>query len=239
VGCSRRSHRGSPYACTKILPATSRRVRTGRVRRAPATVRRTGRRLRRRPPSGAAGRATTGSAAARAARRRRTRWCSSARPTARQRPRVLFGKVAVGRGDGAAVGAGLRVAQVRRKAFFDLVREDVLELAGFVVHLVPGKIEVVSEEALAQAVATHEAQGLAAALFGEQHVACLVAFDQAFGGQARDHLRDEGAARPSSSATRPTVAPSGCWVSLKIASRYSSRLSLRTAISAPFAPRLG
>ena len=58
--------------------------------------------------------------------------------------------------------AGLGIAQLRRQALLDLVGEDMLELAGLVVHLVPGQVEVVGKEAFAQAVAAHETQGLAA-----------------------------------------------------------------------------
>ena len=66
----------------------------------------------------------------------------------------------------------------------------MLELAGLVVDLVPGQVEIVGEKALAQAVSPHQPKGLAAALAREQHPAGRVAFDEPFAGQPRDHLRN-------------------------------------------------
>ena len=79
-----------------------------------------------------------------------------ARLEAGERPQVLVDERAVLAGDGVAVRAGERVAELLGEARLDLRAEDVLELAGLVVHGVPGHVEVVDEEPLAEAVAAHE-----------------------------------------------------------------------------------
>jgi hypothetical protein len=79
---------------------------------------------------------------------------------------------------------------MRRQALLDLVAEHVLELAGLVVHLVPGQVEVVGEKALAQTMAAHEPQRFAAAFLGKEDMARRVALNEPFAGQPGDHLRD-------------------------------------------------
>ena len=75
-----------------------------------------------------------------------------------------LGERAVLAGDGVAVRAGARVAELLGQARLDLGAEDVLELARLVVHRVPRHVEVVDQEALAEPVAPHEDRALGLAL---------------------------------------------------------------------------
>ena len=107
--------------------------------------------------------------------------------------RSLVGERAVLAWDGAPVGAGLGIAELRREARFDFVAEHVLELAGLFVDLVPGQIEIVGQEALAQAVAAHERGALDLPRLGQGdpvHLARL--FHKAGRAQTTEHLGDGG-----------------------------------------------
>jgi len=53
----------------------------------------------------------------------------------------------------------------------------VFKLAGLLVNLVPGQIEIVGEKTLAQAVATNDPGGFASALLGENYAMLLVSQD--------------------------------------------------------------
>ena len=84
-----------------------------------------------------------------------------------ERPQVVDGERAVLAGDGVAVRAGARVAELLGQARLDLGAEDVLELARLFVHGVPRHVEVVDQEALAEPVTPHEDRALGLAGRGE------------------------------------------------------------------------
>ena len=104
-----------------------------------------------------------------------------------------LGERAVLAGDGVAVRAGERIAELLGEPRLDLRAEHVLELAGLVVHGVPGHVEVVDQEPLAEAVAAHERRALDRAGLGERDAAALGRLlDQPGRAQAPDHLGDGG-----------------------------------------------
>ena len=109
-----------------------------------------------------------------------------------QWPRLFRGEFAILIWNHAPVGTRVGVAKLRRETRFDLFAQDVLELAGLVMNLVPGQIEVVGEEALTQAVAAHKTHSGRAALVGEPHSMRLVTKHESLFGEPRQHLRHRG-----------------------------------------------
>ena len=91
-----------------------------------------------------------------------------------------------------AVGAGRGVVEAGHHCFLDRGRDDVLPLSGFLMGISPGEPENVGEEALGEAVATHDRFGEVHAFGGERDLPS--SFDQAFALESLDHLADGGAA---------------------------------------------
>ena len=121
---------------------------------------------------------------------------SSPGSSAVERAHLLLRQGPVLPGDRVPVRAGERVAQLFGQARLDLRAEHVLELAGLLVHGVPRHVEVVDQEALAEAVAADERSALRGALLGERDGPVLTGLPhEAAGPEAGDHLATRTAGR--------------------------------------------
>jgi hypothetical protein len=75
------------------------------------------------------------------------------------------------------VGVVVGVSEQLCEAFREPVRDGVLQLLGFLVHLLPRIAQLIQQKRLDQAVATHQPQGLGESFFGERGAMVALVLD--------------------------------------------------------------
>ena len=97
---------------------------------------------------------------------------------------------AVFRGNGVAVGVQGGVAQKGVEAAHEQRRLHVLQLLGYLVHLVPIEAQLLHQKHLPEAVLADGEQGQALAFGRELHAPVPLVRQEALVGQAAQHVRD-------------------------------------------------
>jgi len=111
-------------------------------------------------------------------------------PEVDERAHGLVWKRAVLAGDRVPMWARPGVAELLRKPRLDFGAEHMFELAGLVVDFVPGHVEVVDQEALAETMTAHERRALVLAFGGQRDACVAVRLHEARRAQAAEHLGD-------------------------------------------------